>query len=220
MLKQIDDEPIRRVEVFSRAQRISHWLIATGMLFQLLSAWLIEHADVDVLAWIDYHVMVGQTLLLPIGFRIFLLTRPGSGHWRLLIPTREQRHILLRTLKFYASLGRLPCPDWYALNPVWQPLYLLMILIMLLGTLSGFGYGNNLSLAGISINNLHALSAQIILYFSLLHIAFALLHDARGGGAHISAMLNGYKYFHIKRASQPAEPNTVSVDSILNKPPR
>ena len=45
MLNQTGEEPIRRVEVFSRAQRISHWLIAAGMLFQLLSAWLIEHAE-------------------------------------------------------------------------------------------------------------------------------------------------------------------------------
>ncbi len=219
-MNQLDSSPIRRVEVFSKAQRITHWLITLGILFELISAWLIQHAAVDVLAWIDYHVMVGQALLLPILFRIYLLFRPGSGHWRLLIPTREQRHVLRQTVKFYASLGRLPCPDWYAYNPLWQPLYLLMIPIMLLATLSGFGYGNNLALAGIRVNDLHALLAHVILYFSLLHILFVFLHDARGNGGQISAMVNGHKYFHIKQGNQPGEPNSVAVDSILKKSPR
>lgn len=187
------------------------------MIFQLVSAWLIQHADIDVLAWYDWHIMIGQALILPLGFRIFLLFRPGSGHWRFLIPTTEQRHIISQTLKFYASLGRLPCPDWYAFNPVWQPIYLLMILLMLLATISGYLTGSNLFLFTISITDYHAFFSSIILTFILLHIAFVLLHDSKGKGAQISAMLNGYKYFHIKDIPQQQEQNSVSLDSILKK---
>lgn len=208
---------ISRIDVFSSAQRLSHWLITVGMMFELISAWLVQHADVDVLAWNDWHIMIGQALILPLAFRIYLLFRPGSGHWRLLIPTKEQRHIIQQTLKFYASLGRLPCPDWYAFNPVWQPIYLLMIPVMLLAAISGYLISSNLFLFAVSISDYHAFFSTIILYFTLLHIAFVLLHDVKGNGAQISAMLNGYKYFQIKDMPQQAEQNSVSLDSILKK---
>ena len=158
--------------------------------------------------------MIGQALILPLVFRVYLLFRPGSGHWRLLIPTREQRHIVLQTLKFYASLGRLPCPDWYAFNPVWQPLYLLMIFIMLITVATGFISGQSLALSDV-----HVLLARVIQYFILAHIAFVVLHDIKGHGAQISAMLNGYKYFHIKDVPQPREGNSVSLDSLVKKRP-
>lgn len=205
---------INRVAVFSSAQRLTHWLIAAGVSFQLISAFLIRHSDLDVLLWADWHIMIGQALILPLVFRVYLLFRPGSGHWRLLIPTREQRHIVLQTLKFYASLGRLPCPDWYAFNPVWQPLYLLMIFIMLITVATGFISGQSLALSDV-----HVLLARVIQYFILAHIAFVVLHDIKGHGAQISAMLNGYKYFHIKDVPQPREGNSVSLDSLVKKRP-
>lgn len=208
---------IRRVAVFSAAQRISHWLIATGTAFLLVSAWLVQHSDVDVIAWTDWHIMTGQALSLVLAFRVYLLAAPGSGHWRLLIPSKEQRHTLLQTIKFYASLGRLPCPDWYAFNPLWQPVYLVMIFIMLMTTISGYLIGSQLLPDGPSILWLHALFSSVVLYFTLAHLAFVVLHDAKGKGAQISGMLNGYKYFHIKDVpKQPAE-NSVSLCSLLKK---
>jgi len=64
---------------------------------------------------------------------------------------------------------------------------------------------------------LHSILATIILYFTLTHIAFVLLHDIKGSGAQISAMLNGYKYFQIKKVENPIQENTVSLDSLLKK---
>ncbi len=202
---------INRIEIFTRAHRITHWLIAAGVIFQLVSAWLVQNANVDVLAWADWHVMIGQALILPILFRVYLLIIPGSGHWRLLIPTREQRHVLIQTLRFYASLGRLPCPDWYAYNPLWQPVYLLMTFVLLLTTLTGFVSGVSLAMSAY-----HALLASIVFYFALAHVFFVILHDARGNGAQISAMLNGYKYFHAGEVEQNNK-NEVSVQSITGK---
>ena len=205
---------IKRVAVFSSAQRITHWLIALGVAFLLVSAWLVQHSDVDVIAWMDWHIMVGQALALVIAYRLYLLFVPGSGHWRLLIPTREQRHIVQQTIKFYASLGRMPCPDWFAYNPLWQPLYALVILLLVIVTGSGFVLGQT----GAAMTQLHAISADIILYFTLAHIAFAVLHDVKGSGAQISAMLNGYKYFQSKPVETPlpAE-NSVSLQDLLKK---
>lgn len=205
---------IKRVAVFSSAQRIAHWLIAAGVAFLLISAWLVQHSDVDVIAWVDWHIMVGQALSLVIAYRVYLLFVPGSGHWRLLWPTREQRHIVQQTIRFYASLGRLPCPDWYAYNPLWQPLYALVIVALVIVSGSGFLLGNS----GSGMTQLHSTMATFILYFTLAHIAFTLLHDVKGSGAQISAMLNGYKYFMSKPVENPlpAE-NAVSLNDLLKK---
>jgi len=208
---------IKRVAIYSTAQRVTHWLIAGGTTFLLLSAWLVQHSDVNAIVWLDWHIMIGQALSLVLAYRVYLLSVPGSGHWRLLIPTREQRHIVLQTLKFYASLGRLPCPDWYAFNPVWQPLYLVVIIVMILTTITGYLTGNLLFLSNFSMPELHAFFARIILYFTLAHLAFSILHDIKGSGAQISAMLNGYKYFQIKQVEKPQHENAVSLDSLLKK---
>lgn len=210
-------DTINRVAVFSSNHRWTHWLIATGVIFELVSAWLIQHSDVDVLAWSDWHSMTGQVMLLVLAYRIFLLFRPGSGHWRLLLPGREQRHVIAQTFKFYVSLGRMPCPDWYAYNPVWQPLYLFSIIVLLLTTVSGFLIGSYIFPLGFTLAQIHSFLAAFILYFTLAHIAFSFLHDVKGNGAQISAMLNGYKYFHIKDKPADPEPTSVSLDSLLKK---
>jgi Ni/Fe-hydrogenase 1 B-type cytochrome subunit len=210
-------ETIKRVLVFSTPQRITHWLLAAGMSFELISAWLIQHSDVDPVVWMDWHSMIGQVLLLVLGFRLLLLFTNGSGYWRLFIPTREQRHTLAQTLRFYLSLGRLPCPDWYAYNPVWQPIYLLMLLLMLLSTLSGLLTGSYFFLFGISVSGWHGIIAYALGYLVLAHILFAVWHDVKGNGAQISAMLNGYKYFIIKPSQSTPEQPSVSIDSLLKK---
>jgi Ni/Fe-hydrogenase 1 B-type cytochrome subunit len=204
---------IQQVAIFSSTQRITHWLIAAGVIFELISAWLVQNADVDIIAWSEWHVMIGQALTLPLLLRVYLLLVRGPTHWRGFMPTRGQRHLLLETLKFYASLGRLPCPDWYAYNPVWQPIYLLIIAVLAATTATGFAMGS-----GPGVLNWHSTLAAIILYFTLAHIFFSVLHDIKGNGAQISAMLNGNKYFHTKQATtQITKENSVSLDSFMKK---
>jgi Ni/Fe-hydrogenase 1 B-type cytochrome subunit len=208
------DENITRRAVFDRNQRLTHWFIAVAVVFELVSAWLVQHADIDVLAWSDWHGMVGQALLLALLYRMFLMFRPGSGHWRFLIPTREQRFIVRDTLKFYLSLGRFNRPDWYAFNPVWQPIYLLVIIALLVTAISGYMTGNS---------SVHGWLANAVLLFTVLHIAAVFMHDARGRGASISAMLNGSKYFHVTSSrtkpglDTPRSENSVSLDELLKK---
>jgi len=161
--------------------------------------------------------MIGQVLIIVLAFRVFLLFVAGSGHWRLLWPTREQRHIVIQTLKFYASLGRLPCPDWYAFNPVWQPIYAFMIMLMILSSISGLLSGSYFFFLGSSMSELHGIIAYSLFYLVVAHIAFAILHDVKGNGAQISAMLNGYKSFQAKDNPNPIGPNSVSLDSLLKK---
>jgi len=211
------ENSIHRVAVYSTAQRITHGLLSIGILFQIVSAWLVQHSDVDILAWSEWHTMIGQVLVIVLAFRLLLFFIAGSGHWRLFIPTKKQRHTVWQTLKFYASLGRTPCPVWFAFNPLWQPIYLFMILLMILSTISGLASGNYVFVAGLSISGWHGLIAYTLFYFILAHIFFVILHDSKGQGGHISAILNGYKYFHGKEATFPVEQNSVSLDSIIKK---
>ena len=108
----------------------------------------------------------------------------------------------------------MPCPDWYAYNPLWQPLYALVIVLLVIVSGSGFLLGNS----GSGMTQLHSITAMIILYFMLAHIAFAVLHDVKGSGAQISAMLNGFKFFQSKPVENPlpAE-NSVSLQDLLKK---
>lgn len=216
MLKPEHDS-IRRLPIFSAAQRITHGLLALGISFELITAWLILHSDLSYPLLVDWHVMIGQVLILPVVFRLYLFFTNGSTHWRLFLPTREQRHVFVDTLRFYASLGRLPCPDWYAYNPVWQILYLIMIALITLTTLSGYLLQSGWTIDGFSNISGHGAIAQWLLYLILAHILFSILHDVKGNGAQISAMLNGNKYFHIKPVKQQPDAPSVSIKDLLNK---
>lgn len=211
-------ETIRRIPIYSPSQRIVHAVITLSCLFLLGSGWLIQHSDVDYSIWSDWHSMIGQALLVVLGYRFYLMFTRTSGNWRLLLPTREQRHIVRQTLRFYASLGRLPCPDWYAFNPVWQPVYVVMLLLILCATLSGMLIGQNIWLFGEPMSFWHTTTVSALLYLIILHIGFVLLHDIKGNGGHISAMLNGYKYFHIQDKTDVGSPS-VSLNELLNKQP-
>jgi hypothetical protein len=64
----------------------------------------------------------------------------------------------------------------------------------------------------------HSTLASFILYFTLAHVFFSVLHDVKGNGAQISAMLNGNKYFHTKEATtQVSKENSISLDSLIKK---
>ncbi len=210
---------IRYLPIYSLQQRITHWLLAAGFLFEWVSAWLVDHSDVDLQAWSDWHLMVGQVLLLVMAWRLLLFVLAGSGHWRFFIPTREQRHIVRDTLRFYATLGKTPLPDWYAFNPLWQPIYLLMILLGAVILVSGFLYSALPFIGDLSPAAIHAAASGLLLWLVIAHVGFTAWHDAKGRGAQISGMLNGHKYFHINSpdgSPKPAE-NSVSLDSLIGK---
>lgn len=210
---------IRYLPVYSLQQRLTHWLLALGFGFEWLSAWLVDHSDVDLVVWSDWHLMIGQVLLLVMIWRLLLFFFAGSGHWRFFIPTREQRHIIRDTLRFYLSLGRTPLPDWYAFNPVWQPIYLLMIALGGIAVVTGFFHSALPFAGGLSSAGLHAFASYLLLSLALAHIVFAAWHDSMGRGAQISGMLNGHKYFHIDTPSQQpsSDKNSVSLDDLISK---
>ncbi len=215
----MQQEKIRYELVWSGWLRLSHWLIATGVVFQVFSAWVIGRDDVDFAYWSDWHQIVGQVILFALLLRLILLflppgkEQPASSHWRALLPGRPQRQAMLQVIKFYISLGRYPLPNWYAHNPLWQPVYAVFFIILALSLLSGLFYNSGYSVLGQEVENLHASFAAFITIFSVLHIVTAFLHDLKAKGAFISAMVNGFRYFHYARFN----PVTAPITEIVKK---
>lgn len=195
----MNTESIRYVTLWSGWLRAAHWLIAIGVLFELFSAWTLAQGAVDPGFWRDWHLIVGQFVVLALLLRIALLFVPGSSHWRALLPKRAQWGAMLQMAKFYLSLTRAPLPAWYAHNPLWAPVYLLVLLLLAACLASGLLHDAPYRLFGTGVDTLHDGLGQALAYFSLIHVLAAALHDWKGEGALISAMFSGKRYFHVNR---------------------
>lgn len=219
----MQQENIRYVLVWSAWLRLSHWIIAGGVLFQIGSAWALAHDDANYTYWLDWHIIAGQVILMALALRVVLLFFPGSNNWRALIPEKSQLQAMVQMVKFYLSLARFPLPNWYAHNPLWLPVYPVFFLVLAGCAISGLLYNSSHVFFGNPMYELHGALAGLIVIFSIFHIATVFLHDLKGKGAFISAMINGYRYFHYTGMDDKAGSNhsakqsghqSISVDSI------
>ena len=192
----MQQENIRYVLVWSVWLRLSHWIIAGGVLFQITSAWALEHDEANAAYWLDWHLITGQVILMALALRVILLFFPGSSNWRAFIPERSQFQAMIQMIKFYLSLARFPLPNWYAHNPFWLPVYPVFYLVLAGCAVSGLLYNSVHIFLGSPMYELHGALAGLIVTFSIFHIATVFLHDLKGKGAFISAMINGFRYFH------------------------
>ncbi|MEB4590243.1 cytochrome b/b6 domain-containing protein [Candidatus Thiothrix sp. Deng01] len=222
-------ENIRYVPVWSGWVRLTHWLIAAGVLFQFASAWAIGLGAADYAFWRDWHLICGQLLVVAVAARVILLFMlPGSAHWRALSPDRAQWAGAKQMLLFYLSFARWPLPNWFAHNPFWRQLYPLLWLVLLACAFSGLYYNSASAFLGMSMFNWHRVLADFILIFTVAHLLAVFLHDLKGKGATVSGMISGYRYFHIEgqaggKDALPAGNQSavvhVSIDRI-GKPPK
>jgi len=207
----MQQENIRYILVWSGWLRLSHWLIAAGVLFQILSAWAIKLDEINYEFWLDWHLISGQVILITLALRLLLLfipvsaSQPGSSNWRAFIPERSQLQAMVQMIKFYLSLARFPLPNWYAHNPIWVPVYPILFLILAGCSITGVLYNSSHVFLQQSMFELHGALAGLIIIFSIFHITTAFLHDLKGKGAFISAMINGYRYFHYTGANKTDE---------------
>lgn len=225
----MQQETIRHVLVWSGWVRLTHWLIAGGVLFQFASAWAIGLGAADYDFWRDWHMISGQLLLVAVVGRLILLFMlPDSGSWRALLPDRAQLEGLMQMVRFYLSFARFPLPNWYAHNPFWRQLYPLLWLVLIICGVTGLVYNAPYTALGVSMFKLHGWLASVILVFTVAHLLTVFLHDLKGKGASISGIISGYRYFHVgtQAAGGNSKPTAgkvsivhVSIDSI-KKPPR
>lgn len=195
---------LQRTYVWSAPLRLSHWLLAVSLTGLWLSGWLMQHAPGLHLASRDAHLMLAWLLIPALALRLVLLfTGKGSAAgWRDLLPRWQG---LRDTLRFYVTLGQLPLPRWYAHNPLWAPLYLLLFLVLLAQIGSGILLWQDRFPGGHDPMTLHAPLATAIGGFLILHVLAVLVHDWRSGNSDVSAMLHGYRIFRIEKPAIPGE---------------
>ena len=196
----MDLPEFKRVLVWSGWLRLAHANIGLATLALLLTGWLITDSPSLAESALDVHYLASAFLLFGLGIRIVLMFA-GRKHERFssLFPATTELAAMAATLRFYISLGRTSLPGWYAQNPLWKPLYLLVYLVLIILVVSGAAMSGTTILMGFYVPSVHAFWAQFILWFSVFHIASVVMHDYKKQTADISAMVNGYRLFLIER---------------------
>lgn len=209
---------IQRRQVWSKTLRWCHWGMALAVLMLIFSggliAWVPERAE----ALDDIHFVAAAVLIAVLVFRIWLLFfGQGNDLLKNLQPNRHQLQQGWEVLRSYLTLGKIHLPKWYAHNPLWAPIYLMLFAVLLLQIISGLLLLNHVTLIGdLSLRQMHVIGFQIITVFTFLHILASFFHDAKGTGSDISAMVNGHRIFIIEPAKhkQPDTSAVISLDSL------
>jgi len=197
--------------------RFAHWLIALSVIALMATGWLLKLAPGVADSVSEYHDLASIGLTLGLMLRLWLLFfGTGPAHWKALVPVRADLHKIGMTLRFYATMGKSPQPKWYAHNPLWAPVYLLVLVILVLQTLTGLLMEAWPVVGGFYLPSVHDFWAPVILAFSCLHVITVVLHDAKGTTSDVSAMINGHRIFIPEDADLPHTPNVqaVSLDQI------
>lgn len=190
----------KRVLVWRGWFRLAHASLGLATLVLLLTGWLITDSPTLAESAQDVHYMASALLIFGLGVRIVLMFA-GKEHERFsaLFPATTELAAMAATLRFYISLGRMPMPGWYAQNPLWKPVYLVVYLVLLILVITGVTMSGDTIFMGFYLPSVHEFWAQFMLWFCLLHIASVIMHDYKKQTADISAMVNGYRLFLIER---------------------
>lgn len=214
-------ETVQRVAVWSARLRLSHWLSAPAVLVLLASGWLLPRLP-SRHEWLhDVHDLAGYTLVAALLLRAYLLVfGRAAEQWRDLLPRGPQLKAVGRMLRFYLSLGRAPLPAWYAHNPLWGPIYVVLWVLLALQLGSGFALEHG-GFAALLPPAWHSLLPGPIAMLVAAHVLAVFVHDLKGGGADVSAMINGYRLFRTDRGRAPLlGEHTVSLDALLRSKPK
>jgi len=215
----MDDPVIKRVLVWSGWLRISHASIGLAVLVLLLTGWLIAESPSLAESALDLHYLASSFLIFGLIIRVVLMF-VGKEHERLpgLFPASSELSAMAKTFRFYISLGKSPMPGWYAQNPLWKPVYLVMYLALITLVISGAVMPDVSLVLGFYVPSVHIFWAQLMLWLAVLHITSVVMHDYRNQTTDISAMVNGYRLFLIEsnRGGSISEEMVqhISIDSL------
>ena len=215
----MEDPVIKRVLVWSGWLRISHASIGLAVLLLLLTGWLIAESPSLAESALDLHYLASGFLIFGLVVRIVLMF-VGMEHERLsgLFPASSELYAMARTFRFYISLGKSPMPGWYAQNPLWKPVYLVIYLALIILVITGAAMPEVSLMLGFYLPSVHTFWAQLLFWFTVLHAGSVVMHDYRNKTTDISAMVNGYRLFLIdsNRADSVAENivQRISIDSL------
>lgn len=193
-------EQIRRVTVWSGWLRLAHWCLAAATLVLLATGWLVAHSPTLAGAATDTHYLAASVLLFALALRVFLgFFGKGAERFVHMLPRATDWQGMRDSLLFYLSLGKAPRPSWFAHNPLWKPLYLLMFLALGLAAATGWLMPDMPVLGRFYLPRVHQWLASFIAIFTFAHLYSVVLQDVKGNNADISAMLSGSRFFSIQR---------------------
>ncbi|AGA35296.1 hypothetical protein TVNIR_3666 [Thioalkalivibrio nitratireducens DSM 14787] len=194
-------ETLHRREIWSKWLRLSHWTLALSTLALMATGWLVRHTPSVAQTAADWHYVAGSIFTLGLALRIWVLFSDKlMGRWQFLLADLEPKK-MLQMLKFYLSFGKATLPRWYAHNPLWVPVYLILLALMILVAFTGHLQGSYPVVSGIYLPAVHAGIGTVIALFVLAHIIAVFLHDLKGGGDDVSAMISGKRLFEVKPIS-------------------
>ncbi len=193
-------EQIRRVLVWSGWLRLVHGALALSTLVLLATGWLISASPTLAADASFIHYLAATVLLAALLLRFFLaVAGKGAERFEHLLPRRSEFAAIRASLLFYLSLGRTPLPNWFAHNPLWKPLYLILYLLLAMSALSGWIMPEIQIVGRLYVPGFHAWLAAPVAGLVVAHLLCVLLQDFRGRSADISAMLSGYRFFVVER---------------------
>ncbi len=203
--------------------RLAHGFLAASVFILLLSGALIRWAPERADSILSYHYLAAALLIATWVVRISLLLFGKTEPERMqsLLPNRHQLNQSWQVLRSYLTLGKIALPKWYAHNPFWAPLYLLLFAILLLQIFTGLALQQQITLlGGISLRSVHIWGYELLLGFTLLHIAASFFHEINGSGSDISAIISGYRIFIVEALQPPptTTPTIVSLRGFRKKP--
>ena len=206
-------EQIRRVLVWSGWLRLVHGVLALSTLALLATGWLIAASPALAEMASFVHYLAASVLLAALLLRFFMgVAGKGAERFEHLLPRRSEFAAIRASLLFYLSLGRRPLPNWFAHNPLWKPLYLILYLLLAMIALSGWIMPEIQLVGRLYVPGLHTWLADVIAGLVIAHLLCVVLQDIKGRSADISAMLSGYRFFVFERGGvDKPEPPQVSV---------
>ncbi len=204
---------IRRLEVWSTPLRLCHWALTLAVMVLLLSGWLIRWAPERADQVRDAHFVAAAVLVAALVVRLGLFfLGSGPAALRALLPDRHRLGQALAVLRSYLTLGKLPLPRWYAHNPLWAPLYLLLYVVLLGQVLTGAALLQQVTMIGeLSLRGLHAWGYFLVMGFAAGHVLASFVHDAWGKADDVSAMINGQRIFTLEPLQEEQSPGGVVV---------
>ena len=193
-------EQIRRVAVWSGWLRITHGALALATLVLLATGWLVASSPMLAEAAADIHYLAASVLIATLVLRIVLgLFGKGAERFEHMLPRRSELTGMRASLLFYLSLGKAPLPSWFAHNPLWKPIYLLLFILLALLALTGWLMPEMPVVGRFYLPRVHVWLSDAVAVLTMAHLFSVLLQDIKGRSADISAMLNGHRYFDIER---------------------
>jgi Ni/Fe-hydrogenase 1 B-type cytochrome subunit len=210
---------VTRVYVWSRWLRLSHWSLAVAVFGLVASGWLLGTDPVLFSSALDFHFIFAALMLPALLLRLYLLfAGKGTDHLHDCELDKLKIHQAWEVIRFYLTLGRAPLPKWYSHNPLWGPIYLLLFLFLTISAASGLALSRDLvSLAGISLYDLHRVGYYVAATFICLHLPAVFSHDLGDEGSDVSAMISGYRIFTVRKPDQqfPAHTPRVAVEDLF-----